>query len=85
MREVQGGIEVVGLVPNVVKFPVKCDRVAKKLISLNKMPYFEPAQKVQFISPGWVALKQMSSVTYMYLRFMMRTAVGLLQSRLLSF
>ena len=101
VREVQGGIEVVGLVPNeghveytvcvkegegVVEFPVKCDRVAKKLIS-NKKPYFEPAQKVQFIAPGWVALKQ-SSLTYelsQYLRFMMRTAVGLLQSRLLSF
>ena len=100
VREVQGGIEVVGLVPNeghveytvcvkegegVVEFPVECDRVAKKLISLNKTPYFEAAQKVQFIAPGWVALKQMSSLTYMYLRFMMRTAVGLLQSHLLSF
>ena len=100
VREVQGGIEVVGLVPNeghveykvcvkegegFVEFNIKCDRVAKKLISLNKSPYFEPAQKVQFISPGWVALKQMSSLTYMYLCFMMRTAVGLLQSHLLSF
>ena len=100
VREVQGGIEVVGLVPNeghvaytvcvkegegVVEFPVKCDRVAKKLISLNEEPYFEPAQRLQSISPGWVALKQMSSMTYMYLHFMMRTAVGLLQSRLLSF
>ena len=51
VREVQGGIEVVGLAPNeghvaytvcvkegegVVEFPVACDRVAKKLISLNK-------------------------------------------------
>ena len=79
VREVQGGIEVVGLVPNeghvaytvcvkegegVVEFPVKCDRVAKKLISLNKEPYCEPAQRLQSISPGWVALKQMSSMTY---------------------
>ena len=100
VREVQGGIEVVGLVPNeghveyrvcvkegegVVEFDIMCDRVAKKLISLNKTPYFEPAQRLQSISPGWVALKQMSSMTYMYLHFMMRTAVGLLQSRLLSF
>ena len=100
VREVQGGIEVVGLTPNeghvayrvcvkegegVVEFIIKCDRVAKKLISLNKDPCFEPAQRLQSISPGWVALKQMSSMTYMYLRFMMRTAVGLLQSRLLSF
>ena len=81
VREVQGGIEVVGLVPNeghvaytvcvkegegVVEFPVKCDRVAKKLISLNKDPYFEPAQRLQSISPGWVALKQMSSMTYIH-------------------
>ena len=100
VREVQGGIEVVGLAPNeghvayrvcvkegegLVEFVIKCDRVAKKLISLNKEPYFEPAQRLQSISPGWVALKQMSSMTYMYLHFMMRTAVGLLQSRLLSF
>ena len=100
VREVQGGIEVVGLVPNeghveyrvcvkegegVVEFDIMCDRVAKKLISLNKEPYFEPAQRLQSISPGWVALKQTSSMTYMYLHFMMRTAVGLLQSRLLSF
>ena len=100
VREVQGGIEVVGLAPNeghvayrvcvkegegVVEFIIKCDQVAKKLISLNKDPCFEPAQRLQSISPGWVALKQMSSMTYMYLRFMMRTAVGLLQSRLLSF
>ena len=81
VREVQGGIEVVGLVPNeghvaytvcvkegegVVEFPVECDRVAKKLISLNKDPYFEPAQRLQSISPGWVALKQMSSMTYIH-------------------
>ena len=79
MREVQGGIEVVGLAPNegrvaytvcvkegegVVEFDIKCDRVAKKLISLNKEPYCEPAQRLQSISPGWVALKQMSSMTY---------------------
>ena len=79
VREVQGGIEVVGLAPNeghvaytvcvkegegVVEFDIKCDRVAKKLISLNKEPYCEPAQRLQSISPGWVALKQMSSMTY---------------------
>ena len=73
VREVQGGIEVVGLAPNegcvgytvcvkgegVVEFDIECDGVAKKLTSLNKTPYFEVAQKLQSIAPGWVALKQM--------------------------
>ena len=61
VREVQVGIEVVGLVPNaghvgytvcvkhegegVVEFNIECDQVAKKLTSLSKMPYFEAAQK----------------------------------------
>ena len=75
VREVQGGIEVVGLAPNegegVVEFNIECDGVAKKLTSLSKTPRFEVAQRLQSIAPGWVALKQMSSLTYMYLRFMM--------------
>ena len=75
--EVQGGIEVVGLVPNaghvgyticvkqgegVVEFNIECDQVAKKLTSLSKKPYFEAAQKLKFIRPGWVAAAELTDI-----------------------